>query len=289
MVVETRTADRVLRAVVDYAFGSRDHLSTLVGRDERGGAVMIRMSHYRSPRGTGWDLATGLPPRPADEEEYLGEKMLAGDGVRRCISCHTTNTYAILQEAGPEAADRSIGCERCHGPGGNHLAAVAAGSSDLAIVNPRGAPLAVVDRICEKCHGASQPGGLGYERTDPAMLRFQSLTLTWSRCYTEGDGALGCLTCHDPHRKVETSIARNEAKCLACHAPGPAAKPAGSSPASVVSQKGAGNPCPVNPARGCIECHMPKIWVQGTHSFKTDHFIRVREQAPAETRGPAAH
>jgi tetratricopeptide (TPR) repeat protein len=300
LLVETRTADRVLRAVVDYAFGSRDHLSTLVGKDDRGGSVLIRMSHYRSPRGTGWDLATGLPPRPDDEEEYLGQKILAGDGVRRCISCHTTNIYAILHEAGPEAADRSIGCERCHGPGGNHIAAVAVGSSDLAIVNPRGVPPAVADVICEKCHGAQKPAGFDFPRTDPAWLRFQSVTLTWSRCHAESDGALGCMTCHDPHHDAETSIARNEAKCLACHAPGPAAQPAGSSPspapgpATVPSRTpaasgGGGKPCPVNPARGCIDCHMPKIWVQGTHSFKTDHFIRVREAAPSETRGPAGH
>src|SRR5262249_9574658 len=49
LIVETRTRDRVLRAVVDYAFGSRDHFTTFVGRDDRGGSVMIRMSPYRSP------------------------------------------------------------------------------------------------------------------------------------------------------------------------------------------------------------------------------------------------
>ena len=92
--------------------------------------------YYRSPRGTGWDVATGLPRRPADQEGYLGKKMFAEDGVRRCVSCHTTNVHSILHEAGPESADHSIGCERCHGPGGHHVAAVAAGFSDLAIVSP---------------------------------------------------------------------------------------------------------------------------------------------------------
>jgi hypothetical protein len=34
---------------------------------------------------------------------------------------------------------------------------------------------------------------------------------------------------------------------------------------------------------------MPRIWVPSTHSFKTDHFIRIREQTPSESRAPAVH
>ncbi len=299
LVVETREEDRVFWAVLDYAFGSRDHFTTFVGRDHRGRSFMLRMSYYQSPRGAGWDLTTGLPLRPADRHEFIGKPMVARDGVRRCVSCHTTDVYSILHEAGPQAADHSIGCERCHGPGGNHLAAVAAGFSDPAIVSPGSASPAAVDSICEQCHGVRQFQGLDLPRTDPTWLRFQSLTLPWSRCYSESDGTLGCVTCHDPHRNAETSVARNEAKCLSCHAPGPAAKSGAPSPepasrradrsTSGVAAKGAGSPCPVNPVAGCIDCHMPRIWVQSTHSFKTDHFIRVREQAPSESPAQAVH
>jgi hypothetical protein len=236
---------------------------------------MIRMSSYRSPRGTGWDIATGLPPQPADAEEYLGKKMAAGDGLRRCLNCHTTNFYSILHGSGPEAADQAIGCERCHGPGGNHVAAVAAGFPDPAIVNPGAASPAAINQTCADCHGFHKTETIDAPRTAPRWLRYQSLTLTWSRCYTEGDGTLSCSTCHDPHEKLETSAARNEAKCLACHAP----EPTPSTAAATV--------CPINPAQGCIDCHMPRIWVQDTHSFKTDHFIRVHDRVPAE--GRAAH
>lgn len=300
LVVETRKDDRVFRAVIDYAFGSRDHFTTFVGRDDRGRSVMVRMSYYQSPRGTGWDIATGLPLRPADEEEYLGKKIFPGDGLRRCVSCHTTNVHSILHEAGPEAADRSIGCERCHGPGGHHVAAVPAGFSDPAIVGPGRASPAASDQLCEKCHGTQQPEGLDIPRTDPVWLRFQSLTLPWSRCYAESDGTLGCVTCHDPHRDAETSVARNEAKCLSCHSPDLASTSAGPSPPPASgrradptrdrpSARAARTRCPVDPTRGCIGCHMPRIWVQSTHTFKTDHFIRVRDQAPSESRVPAVH
>ena len=123
-------------AVIDYAFGSRDHFMTFVGRDDHGRSRMIRISHFQSPRGSGWDLATGLPPRPENPHEYLGTTMLEGDGVRRCLFCHTTNFRAVLDQAGPEAADLAIGCEKCHGPGGHHVAAAEAGFADPAIVNP---------------------------------------------------------------------------------------------------------------------------------------------------------
>src|SRR5262249_44337610 len=70
LVIETRADQTVFRAVVDYAFGSRDHFTTFVGRDDRGRSFMLRMSYYRSPRGTGWDITTGLARQPAVAEEY---------------------------------------------------------------------------------------------------------------------------------------------------------------------------------------------------------------------------
>jgi hypothetical protein len=280
---------------VDYAFGSSDHYTTFVGRDDRGRSFLLRMSYYRSPRGTGWDISTGLPAQPADEEEYLGKKMAAGDGPRRCLNCHTTNFYSVTQGVGPEAADHSIGCERCHGPGGHHVAAIGAGFPDLAIASLGAASPTATNQVCADCHGFHRTETIDAPQTSPRWLRYQSLTLTWSRCYTEGDGTLSCSTCHDPHRNAETSAARNEAKCLSCHVPDPTTSSAGSpsSGASVRREdpsrnwlvaKGTATPCPINPTRGCIDCHMPRIWVQSTHSFKTDHFIRVRERNPSEGR-----
>ncbi len=289
LVVETNVNRRILRGIVDYAFGSRDHFVTFVGRDDRGRSIMVRMSYYQSARGTGWDLATGLPTRPADEEEYLGKKMAKRDGLRRCLNCHTTNQHSVLQEFGPEAADFSIGCETCHGPGGHHVAAVAAGFVDLAIASPRRASPAATDQICAKCHGIQQPEGLDLPRTDPIWLRFHSLTLSWSRCYIDSEGKLGCVTCHDPHRNAETRAADNDAKCLTCHAVEMPANRAASAPVldpgpglslseDAPPKAAARTICRVNPTRGCTECHMPRIWMQSTHSFKTDHFIRIHDQ-----------
>ncbi len=270
---------------------------------------MIRMSHFHSPRGSGWDLSTGLPQRPEDSHEYLGTTLLEGDGVRRCLSCHTTNFRAVLDQAGPEAADLAIGCEKCHGPGGHHIAAAEAGFKDLAIVNPGELPGPVVNKTCGQCHDLHDTSVISAPRDDPVWYRFQSLALTWSRCYTESEGNLSCVTCHDPHAYGERSTAQQEGKCLACHGADPV--PVTTFPAqrhhslTVGEDKvtagreraDSGSPtipfeessprknrttCPVNPAKGCIGCHMPNAWQQSTHSFKTDHFIRVRDRLEPE-------
>ena len=76
--VETRTKEEVQRAVIGYAFGSPDQFMTFVGRDGQGRSRMLRISHYVSSRGSGWDLSTGLPERPEDPHEYLGTTCSKG-------------------------------------------------------------------------------------------------------------------------------------------------------------------------------------------------------------------
>ena len=303
LTIETKADDEVQRAVINYAFGSRDHFMTFVARDEKGGSRMLRMSHFDSPRGSGWDLSTGLPPQPPDPHEYLGTTLLEGDGVQRCLFCHTTNFRAVLDEKGPEAKDLSIGCERCHGPGGHHIAAAEAGFADLAILNPGRMPVLAANKTCGQCHDLHDTSVISAPRTDPVWFRFQSLALTWSRCYTESEGNLGCMSCHDPHAHGKSTSASQEAKCLACHRPDTVAASVSPStgqnslararvddgqptaisnshspPSKKPALRKKSSICPVEPTKGCIECHMPSAWQQPTHSFKTDHYIRVRDR-----------
>jgi tetratricopeptide (TPR) repeat protein len=277
--METRVGSQVFRALVDYAFGSGDRGLTLVGRDEAGRPRELRLSRYND--GSGWDRTTGHTHQPTEASDYLG-KPLQPNGERRCLGCHVTNFRASRDRTGPEAADHGIGCEKCHGPGGNHLKAVAGGFSDLAIGQPQLATGAQVVGLCAQCHS---PRGQEVNRKSPHSIRFQAATLTWSKCYTENHGAFSCVTCHNPHRDVETSATFYEAKCLTCHSsdPPPATRSVGTRPidVSTISRR---VPCPVSPTKDCIRCHMPTVSGIVPHSPFTDHHIRVHH----DTKSAAA-
>jgi hypothetical protein len=276
----TQTPDRVYEAVVDYTFGSGDRGKTLVGHDLSGHMYELRMSVYleKTPKPM-WDITSGHPLHPAADQDFLG-LPLGTDAVRRCFACHVTNPQAQFEIPGPESADNSIGCEKCHGPGGNHLLAVKSKFPDLAIARPALASGARVVQICAQCHS---PRGKPVLPEDPHSIRFQGTTLTWSRCYTESNDRLDCATCHNPHRNVSTTTEHYEAKCLVCHSHNPT-KNAGGTKERLrrfdLTNIPLAASCPINPATGCISCHMPSV--QGTvpHSPFTDHFIRVHRELP---------
>jgi tetratricopeptide (TPR) repeat protein len=269
---ETHAGNQVYSAVVEYAFGSGDRGLTLVGRGEKGQAFELRLSHYRTEKGTQWDVTSGHILRPDEPERYLGE-ALPEDAVRRCLICHVTNAQAILKESGPGASDHGIGCEKCHGPGENHLSAVTAGFSDMAIIDPRMASGPRVVGLCAECHS---PRRGAVSREDPNAVRFQGTTLTWSRCFLESQDKLDCITCHDPHRNAVTQASHYEAKCLSCHS-GAARARGAKAQAGPTGQSEPSRPaaCPVNPSNGCVACHMPSVKNVVPHSSFTDHFIRV--------------
>ncbi len=278
--VETQVADKVLRAVVDYALGSSDRYCSLIGRDEQGQARTLRLSYHRSAEGSGWDRSKGQAVHPQRIEDFLGERFTSDDERVECLVCHTTSARAARLHIGPESADRAIGCERCHGPGGMHVAAVAARFSDSAIANPAQAKPAEINQSCGGCHGQhSLP--MPASRTAPDWTRFPGSTLPWSRCYAESGGALSCVICHDPHRDAETSPAYYEAKCLSCH-PTPSRETAAPSTRPQPAEATRRSPCPINPSRECLNCHMPKVGYDWLHGHFTDHYIRVHR--PSESR-----
>ena len=182
--------------------------------------------------------------------------------------------------SGPRRPTAPSGANDATAPGAHHLAAVEAGLSDLAIVNPAAAsPRAVSQKQCNDCHILDR----NYQRDDrenPYWVRSQGVGWIWSRCNTESGGAFGCSTCHDPHRAARaTTTAQYEAKCLACHpAKADATCRARQSPVAQASTKLKSKVCTVDPARGCIKCHMPSVRMDSSRDL-TDHYIRFPASA----------
>jgi tetratricopeptide (TPR) repeat protein len=284
-----RKEGREARALMEYAFGSDDRGLTPVGRDASGRWREFRLSHYGT--GSDWDHTSGHSAVPTGTEEegpsaYLG-LVLDTDDLRRCFDCHVTHTRSARDRHGPAAGDKAIGCERCHGPGGNHIRAMNAAPRfpELAIAQPRLASGEEVTALCARCHS---PKSAEVRRDDPKVIRFQGTTLTWSRCYSGSQGALSCVSCHDPHRDAETSATYYKAKCLACHDPaqtaaGAAAAHAPTDGARVIElpENVRRVPCPINARNGCVECHMPSRTGVVPHTSFTDHQIRIHGDSEA--------
>jgi hypothetical protein len=275
---ETERGEQRATARAAYAFGSGDRGATLVGQDATGQWRELRLSRYGDA--TGWDLTTGHPNEPPDAGSagaygYLG-RALDADNLRRCLECHTTNLRAARDPEFPTAADHGIGCERCHGPGGNHLLAINAAPDfpETAIGMTNASSNAEVTAACARCHS---PRGMEVSPDDPTSIRFQGTTLGWSRCFRESQGALGCVSCHDPHSDAETSATYYDAKCLTCHGDAPGSKHAVKDGARPIrpSAEMRRVACPVDATGGCVECHMPTRAGVIPHTSFADHWIRV--------------
>ena len=269
--VETRIDDRIVRTIVDYAFGSGDRGMTLVGHNEQEPPLREPPVVLREPGGVGRNLGPECPSRP---ECLVSGSLLNLDVVRRCILCHQTNPMAVLLRTGPEAADPAIGCERCHGPGG------IISSLSRPRLNRRTWPSPAL-----RWPGASPSSRSAASATIPARSR-SSLADERDRDPVSGIVAdlepmlhrerrkLDCVTCHNPHRDADTKARHYEAKCLGCHSDETPAK--------------SHSICPIQPKSGCVSCHMPKETSPIPHSRFTDHYIRVRHDSnPVDS--PAKH
>jgi len=218
-----------------------------------------------------------------------------------CLLCHasrlqpvsgTQNRYDTKQPF----LESGIGCERCHGPGQRHVAAMKTGAREAArtIVNPAKLPAAQRDSICAQCHltgaarvaRAANLGRTAYSPGDDlsrtvavfvwAGARDAGVTVTshfeklaWSRCKQTAGDRLWCGTCHSPHG---TSVNVRE-RCATCHA----TKPCKLDKASRLARNDE-----------CQSCHMPKSEVQDAeHAVYTDHSIPRRPQISVAASSPA--
>lgn len=227
----------------------------------------------------------------------------------RCVVCHNSYPDPVLQTNGMYTDMPSgIGCERCHGPGSDHVEARLVsdppdGEPDVTIVNPAHLSLEGRLDVCQQCHlngtvsllrdgqdpysyRPSQPledyvalyTGLEFIEGEGEGISVISHAerMMQSACYTETFDTprpLECTTCHDPHEGFrDQGDAYFNTTCMSCHA---------GEDLSAIDAEGA--LVVHTTTANCVDCHMPPTdLIEAPHSAFTDHYIRVVEQEDIE-------
>jgi predicted CXXCH cytochrome family protein len=282
-------------AEVRYVLGSGERgLSYLIERD--GHLFQSPIGWYA--QGKRWDLSPGYATR----NQHFGRPIEPD-----CLYCHANRFEPVAGTINgyrrPIFRGMAIGCERCHGPGGLHVrnpGPADGPGGDRTIVNPRHLEPRLREAVCEQCHlqGAYHVERAGRRLADfrpglplesflavfvPASQQVDANgavghveQMHASRCFAAAGGRLGCISCHDPHRKPgpEQAVAFYRERCLQCHADRGCALPSARRRART-------------PDDSCIACHMPRAALQDiAHTAATDHRIpRFAGRSPTPAGG----
>jgi hypothetical protein len=211
-----------------------------------------------------WDLSPGYERY---NQPYVVRPVLPG-----CLECHSSRVQHLEGTQNGYAdtpfLEGGVSCERCHGPGSEHIAK----PTRENIVNPSKLEAERRDSVCAQCHltGEARVARAGqkpnsftagdrlqdhvavFVRANGAgRMRVTSHVenLAQSACKQASGDKMWCGTCHDPH--TDPSKVDYRAKCLTCH-----------------------QPHKDNKGSDCVSCHMPKNTVtDAQHVVYTDHAI----------------
>lgn len=224
-----------------------------------------------------------------------------------CDGCHSVN-YDIATKT---VTEWNVGCEKCHGPGSEHVAH----PTKQNIVNPEMLDYVRGNDTCIQCHSQGRPVAssvdgkvydwpVGYlpgqrladvwklEDLKPGVTNFyQYADLTAHKNRMQGNDfvqsnmyhrELRCFDCHDVHSNANVASLKlpgNEL-CLSCHA--------------AVIQNAAGLKGTVSEhthhAEGsagseCVACHMPKIEATIKDNYVHAHTFRFITPSLTESSG----
>jgi len=250
-----------------------------------------------------WDIGNKkwlkyhVPDKGADwwTAFYPSDNMQRPTGPT-CDGCHSVN-YDIHTK---QVSEWNVGCERCHGPGSEHVAHPARTN----IMNPSAMDDVSSDDTCIQCHSQGQPrNGLiegkaydwpvgyrvglhlvDYWKLEDVALgqtdflhfadgtahknRMQGNDFVQSVMYRHG---VTCSSCHDVHGTTNYAQLRKpvDKLCLDCHSPGSANGPHAATLEEHTHHKDG------SPGSQCIACHMSKIETQGVPgAFVRSHTFR---------------
>lgn len=280
--VQTREAAYVLGS----GFEGRAYIAS-----ENGYLTILPLGWYSDH--AKWDLNPGYEKH----NQRFGRSVAPS-----CMSCHNAMVayHPGSGHAYTEPLPSGIGCQRCHGPGANHVSEKNGCKSPTehtgqpgTLVNPAKLSVELQQDVCLQCHllsdiAVAQPGYNRWSFRPGMRLRDvesafhdESLNVAFravghgprsmaSACYEESGGRMTCVFCHDPHKPSSEFTAETfNRRCLECHAVRGCSRALGAGESAKSGD--------------CIACHMPKRGVSDIpHASATEHWIRRKPQATTE-------
>ncbi len=252
-------------APIDYFIGSNSEgRSYLQARN----SYLFELPVTWYVRKNAWDASPGYE---RDPEVRLNRAVEPS-----CLQCHASQVRPVLgtqnRYGDPPFQEGGVSCERCHGPGGDHVKNPARSK----MVNPAKLNADRRDSVCSQCH---LTGEARIEQAGKRFSEFQAGRLladyasyfVWklgrtdlkvtshveklaaSVCKMNAGDKLWCGSCHDTHSNAD----KTQQACLSCHA-------------QAHRQE-----------ETCSTCHMRKMRaMDANHGVMTDHSI-PRQQKPS--------